>query len=572
MVMEDITQRTPENVPAEPQVFKRYTLDTKTEVEVRDDGVWFMESKVTKAGKAYQEATRAASSVIDIEGLVDPIDSEVDAGLLVRIDDRRATVKREDLIQPQDIGKWLAARKAYFNPKHLSLLARMFMETRPPEVIGYTRNGWQRNGAFVVGDVVLLGVGHVLKTEANLAAYGQRGTFDDWEREVLSRAKQKPAWLFSILVGLSSVLLDPLGIETGTAFNAYGPSGSGKTAGLKAAAGCWGRPDASGCLKSFITTENALEGMFEGGNGIGLSLDEMKTANKLILAQFAYLFGNGMGKERMKSNAEMQRRRRWLLNCIMSSEKSVEGIFEAMEQQQAAGMVTRLVDIDMTDWLPIIDGAAVNEFEATLLLQYGTAGPEFVRRVAGMTDLKERHGRITDALYGGDDPKLGRVARVFAQLKLVGEIMGIETTVVDQVWAAWASEVREAFDDDLQIGRAVLSFIERNLRVSIMQLADDEDDDGGSPFDQAEGEVGNSYKERDGWFDKEFVYLRAEAMAKIMDGFGRVRLYNWLHMRGVLHRPTKGDKWTVRVPKLAHRPSALRIDLDRLQDVVGSGE
>ena len=58
MVMEDITQRTPENVPAEPQVFKRYTLDTKTEVEVRDDGVWFMENKVTKAGKAYQEAMR----------------------------------------------------------------------------------------------------------------------------------------------------------------------------------------------------------------------------------------------------------------------------------------------------------------------------------------------------------------------------------------------------------------------------------------------------------------------------------------------------------------------------------
>lgn len=238
--MEDITMRTPENVPAEPLVITRYDLDSKTSIEIRADGVWFIESKVSKAGKAYDETIRVASSIIDIEGLVDPIDSEVDAGLLVRIDDRRATVKREDLIQAQDIGKWLAARKAYFNPKHLSLLARMFMETRPPEVIGYTRNGWQRNGAFVVGDTVLLGVGHVLKTEANLAVYDRRSTFDDWEREVLSRAQQKPAWLFAILVGLSSVLLEPLGIETGTAFNAYGPSGSGKTAALKAAAGCWG--------------------------------------------------------------------------------------------------------------------------------------------------------------------------------------------------------------------------------------------------------------------------------------------------------------------------------------------
>lgn len=572
--MEDITQRTPDNLKPEPVVIKRYALDSKTDVEVRDDGVWFIENKVTKDGKAYRDATQAASSVIDIEGVVRPIDAEGESGLLVRIDARHMTVKREDLIQTQDIGKWLAGREAYFNPKHLPLLARMFMETRPEPVIGYTRNGWQRNGAFVVGDTVLLGMGRVLKTEANLAVYGQRGAFDDWEREVLSRAKQKPAWLFAILVGLSSVLLHPLGIDTGTAFNPYGPSGSGKTAGLRAAAGCWGRPDASGCLKSFITTENALEGMFEGGNGIGLSLDEMKTANKLILAQFAYLFGNGMGKERMKSNAEMQRRRRWLLNCIMSSEKSVEGIFEAMEQQQAAGMVTRLVDIDMTEWLPIIDGGAVNEFEATLMLHYGTAGPEFVRRVAGMTDLKERHVRAAAALYAGDDPKLGRAARVFAQLKIVGEVMGIDTAVVDQVWAQWSGEVREAFDDDLQIGRAVLSFIDRNRRVSIMQLAEEKDDGGDGIPDhwREEGEVGNSYKERDGWFDGDHVYLRVEALAKIMDGFGKARFYGWLHEQGVLHRPVKGDKWTVRVPKLAHRPSALRFDTERLRVVLGEGD
>lgn len=568
--MEDITQLTPEKLKPEPEVIKRYALDDKTEIEVRDNGVWFMESKASKERGPYTEATCVASSVIDIEGLVDPIDSEVDAGLLVRIDDRHLTVKREDLIQTQDIGKWLAARKAYFNPKHLQLLARMFMETRPPEVIGYTRNGWQRNGAFVVGHTVLLGVGHVLKTEANLAVYERRGTFDDWEREVLSRAKQKPAWLFAILVGLSSVLLDLLGIDTGTAFNPYGPSGSGKTAGLRAAAGCWGRPDASGCLKSFITTVNALEGLCEGGNGIGLSLDEMKTADKTILAQFAYLFGNGMGKERMKSNSEMQRRRRWLLNCIMSSEKSVEGIFEAMEQQQAAGMVTRLVDIDMTPWLPTIAGEAINEFEATLMLHYGTAGPEFVRRVAGMTDLKERHVRAAAALYSGDDPKLFRASRVFAQLKIVGEIMGIDTAVVDAIWAQWSGEVREAFDDDLQIGRAVLSFIERNLRNSIVQLAEEKDDGGDDPFGQNEGEVGNSYKERDGWFDGDHVYLRVEALAKIMDGFGKARFYGWLHERGVLHKGNpKSDKWTIYVPRLTPRRTALRIDMDRLQEVLG---
>lgn len=568
--MEDITQRTPDNAPKEPTIIKRYPLDANTEIEVRDDGVWFIEEKVNKKGQRYQEALRVSSSVIDIEGLVDPIDSDVDAGLLVRIDDRRLTVKREDLIQTQDIGKWLAARKAFFNPKHLSLLARMFMETRPAEVIGYTRNGWQRNGAFVVGERVLLGTGHVLKTEANLARYEQAGTFEEWEREVLARAYQKPMWIFAILVGLSSVLLQPLGIDTGTAFNPYGSSGSGKTAGLKAAAGLWGKPSSDGCLKSFITTENALEGLFEGGNGIGLSLDEMKTANKNILAQFAYLFGNGMGKERMKSNAEMHRRRRWLLNCIMSSEKSVEGIFEAMEQQQAAGMVTRLIDFDARDWLPILSGEEVRQFEEAVVRFYGTAGPEFVRRVAHMDDLIERHSRAASALYSGEDPKLFRAARVFAQLIVVGEIMGIDTKVVTEVWAAWSGDVIDAFDDDFQIGHSVLSFIERNLRVSILRLADEKDED--DPFGGHEGEVGNSYKERDGWFDDDHVYLRVEALAKIRDGFGKARFYGWLHENGVLMKQrADADRWTQYVPKLRPRRTALKIDLERLREVVGEG-
>ena len=565
--MEDITQRTPDNLKPEPVVIKRYALDDKTEVEVRDDGVWFIENKVTTKGKPDREATRAASSVIDIEGVVRPIDADGEAGLLVRIDNRHLTVKREDLIQTQDIGKWLAGREAYFNPKHLPLLARMFMETRPAPVVGYTRNGWQRNGAFVVGDAVLLGVGHVLRGEG--IRYEQRSTFADWEQEVLSRAKQKPAWLFAILVGLSSVLLHPLGIDTGTAFNAYGSSGSGKTAGLKAAAGCWGRPDASGCLKSFNTTLNALENTFEGGNDMGVTLDEMKFADNNLLAGFAYMSGNGMGRERMKSNSDQQRVRRWLCNSLLSSEKSVEAIFDALEEKQAAGMVTRLVDIDMRQWLPIIDGGAVNEFEATLMLHYGTAGPEFVRRVAGMVDLKERHVRAAAALYGGDDPKLGRAARVFAQLKIVGEIMGIDTAVVDQVWAQWSEDVVEAFDDDFQIGKAVLTFIERNRRVSIIELAKEKNGDE-PDWGEVQGEVGHSYKERDGWFEDEFVYLRVEALSKLCKGFSRMQAYQWMQGNGVLHKVNpKADRWTVYVPRLEPRVTALRIDTDRLRHILG---
>ena len=63
-----------------------------------------------------------------------------------------------------------------------------------------------------------------------------------------------------------------------------------------------------------------------------------------------------------------------------------------------------------------------------------------------------------------------RVSRVFGQLKLVGEIMGICPTVVDDVWAVWSDEVVDAFDDDLQIGRDLLRFIEARMKARGIRL------------------------------------------------------------------------------------------------------
>jgi hypothetical protein len=563
MVMEDITKRTPENAPKEPKVLKRYSLDIKTEIEVRDDGVFLIEQKVTKEGKAYEDVKPIASSVIDIVGLVDPIDADDEAALLVHIDGRPYTVSRDALASSQDIARWLAARSAYYNPSMGASLARMFMETRPDRIIGYTRNGWAKNGAFVVGDHVMMGEGVAVRA----TDHKRSGTFDDWEREVLARAHKKPMWLFAILVGMSSALLEPLGIDTGAAFNPYGTSGSGKTDALRAAAGVWGEPKAT--LKSFATTANALENMFEDGNHIGIVLDEMRTASKGLLADFAYLFGNGMGKERMKSNMDQVRRRRWLLNCLMSSEKSVEGLFETMDETQAAGMITRLIDFDARRWYPIIDIADVTAFEDAVRSYFGTAGPEFVRRIANMDDLNDRHRALSKDLYAGQDAKMLRVSRVFGQLKLVGEIMGIGATVVDDVWAVWSDEVVDAFDDDLQIGRDLLRFIEARMGSSIIELWSDDDEDVPTFGDDDEGgEKGNSYQKRDGWYDDDFVYLRLDPLALIMQGHGKAAFYEWLRSKGII-APTVRDRWTVYVPKLMPRRTALRIDLARLQDVVG---
>jgi hypothetical protein len=162
-----------------------------------------------------------------------------------------------------------------------------------------------------------------------------------------------------------------------------------------------------------------------------------------------------------------------------------------------------------------------------------------------------------------------RVSRVFGQLKLVGEIMGIGATVVDDVWAVWSDEVVDAFDDDLQIGRDLLRFIEARMGSSIIELWSDDDEDVPTFGDDDEGgEKGNSYQKRDGWYDDDFVYLRLDPLALIMQGHGKAAFYEWLRSKGII-APTVRDRWTVYVPKLMPRRTALRIDLARLQDVVG---
>jgi hypothetical protein len=163
-----------------------------------------------------------------------------------------------------------------------------------------------------------------------------------------------------------------------------------------------------------------------------------------------------------------------------------------------------------------------------------------------------------------------RAARVFAQLVLVGEIMGIETAVVEDVWAIWSGEVVDVFDDNFQIGKAVLAFIEGKRRVSILELGKPAEPGDDAPFQQEDGEIGHSYKDRDGWFDEEIVYLRVEAMAKLCNGFTRTQAYQWLHKHGVLHKANpKADRWTVYVPRLMPRVTALKIDADRLRHILG---
>ena len=49
-----------------------------------------------------------------------------------------------------------------------------------------------------------------------------------------------------------------------------------------------------------------------------------------------------------------------------------------------------------------------------------------------------------------------------------------------------------------------------------------------------------------------------------------MQAYQWMQGNGVLHKVNpKADRWTVYVPRLEPRVTALRIDTDRLRHILG---
>lgn len=550
-----------------PKVLSRLPLDDDQWFLAREDGLWFIEKQPVKKGEPIEVPTRLTFEPFYVAGRLVPIDGDNQRGLLVRIGEREVTVPRANVASEADGAKWLSDHGVRFDSRKKGLLSLYFSAADATAIRAYTRNGWQRDGAFVIGDTIINGEGRVMITDTFVSRFEQKGDFGQWRRDVLPLARMKPGWVFGILEGLSSPLLAVVGASTGYGFNLTGRSSIGKTVALQAAANVWGRPDATGCLKSFNTTLNAIEGLAEGHSGIGLTLDEMKKGDPTMIRQAIYLLANGRGKERMKSNADMIRQRNWLLNTLTSSEKTVEDLFDAEGEHQAAGQVVRFIDVQAEPLLPDLPLDDVKRFERALFDCYGVAGPEFMRRLMGLPDGEAYRmwGEATRALYDGSDSRIERAAGGFALLIVAGQIIEIETDVVRQAFSEWlATGVEAALDDNLMILRSIRDHVDANQGSSILPLSPEDDD-----WDQT-GEAGSSYRAREGWFTGEGdgmrIYLLPQVLNRLRDGHGRNAFYDWLKERGLIE--CGGQRVAVRVPRLKKATYAVAFDWAKVRDTL----
>lgn len=313
--------------------------------------------------------------------------------------------------------------------------------------------------------------------------------------------------MFAVMSAFAGPLLKFAGVESG-GFHLYGTSSRGKTTALQLAASVWGNgADPSNSEGSYVrkwnTTGNGLEGIAAAYTDMLLPLDELGTFGGREIAKTVYDLSGGLGKARMTQEVAMRESRSWRVMVLSSGEISLEQkIAEDSGREAKAGQRVRILDIPIPEnIMPNPQGLApdkfVNRLKANSSRFYGTAGPEFVRRlIESCPDANDLRRELRDDLErwceGVATDGMGEVERrALRRLSLVVVagmraarlgVLPFDSDDMDQagcqVWSLWRGESANLSDGDRAI-RALREFVLRHREARFGAVGDDV---GGGPL------------------------------------------------------------------------------------------
>lgn len=237
-------------------------------------------------------------------------------------------------------------------------------------------------------------------SKAFIGDESSQGILDDWQKNVAIPALHSECMVLALCCSFAGYCIYFTNIKSG-GFHLYGQSSSGKSTTLLVAASVRGNAES---VSSWNQTEAGYEENAEAHNHGLLILDELKLLDKnpeeaaRKAMDICYKLGDGKGKK--YSVGYQKSRASWHLVMLSAGERSlgqhaVDGGLERMKGEEV-----RVVDIPVdddqkygvVDSLP--EGVNTGEFIEFIQNQcsqhYGTAGPEFVRRLLKVNENKIR--------------------------------------------------------------------------------------------------------------------------------------------------------------------------------------
>jgi uncharacterized protein (DUF927 family) len=275
----------------------------------------------------------------------------------------------------------------------------------------------------------------VILDAAAQGPYETRGSIKEWRDGVARLAEGQVLPILAISAALAGPPLYLAGVEGG-GVHFFGQSSRGKTTLLQLAASVWGRGATPGYVRAWRATANGLEGAAAGATDTSLILDELGQIDGRELAAALYALANGSGKARATRDGALRDPRTWRVLTISSGELPVDAkLTEDRGRKARAGQKVRMLDIPASRLCGVFDHAGpegdaavlANTCKLAAVSAYGSAGPEFVRRLIA-EDVRGDDVRamvadfVTTQLPPGADGQVDRAARRLGLIAAAGEL------------------------------------------------------------------------------------------------------------------------------------------------------
>ena len=312
----------------------------------------------------------------------------------------------------------------------------------------------------------------------------QQGTLEQWRDELCKPLAEQSRFVFSIACAFAGQLLEPLGSDGG-GFHIIGSSTMGKSLSLKTAASVWGKPDKY--VKTWRSTDNALEGTASEHNDSFLPLDEISECDPKVVGKAVYMLANGQGKGRSTTTGHNRTAKTWRIIFLSNGEESLQNFMAQAGQKTNAGIEVRVAHIDADagkglktfDSLVLADTGAGQADKIKELSQayYGAAGIAWLEYItsdkAATTATAKQFVSDFMSQYSNLAPQAHRVAKRFAIVAAAGEMAtlagitgwqsGQATTAVMTCLDNWLDNYgRDGEHEQRQIIEHIKAFIEQH--------------------------------------------------------------------------------------------------------------
>lgn len=364
-----------------------------------------------------------------------------------------------EVILPQDAlfgegEKWAKplARAGLKIDSTLELKKLLHSATTTDLILTVDQPGWQEihgKPVYVLPDGIIGdGSGATVRFAGDRKNFklAQSGTLEEWQNTVASLAVGNSRLEFALFAAFAPVLLQPLRIADISGFHFWGKSSKGKTSTLQVAASVYGKGcDKTGFIKTWRSTDNAMENIAYRHNDMLLPLDESHLAKKL--GDSIYTIGSGQNKSRMKSSSEERDDKQWRTMPLSTGEKDIPDIIRDDGGEVTGGQMVRLVGVPaiVSDRLGVFENlhgrkkpvSFSKDVKTAAMTHYGTAGAAFIeyavthyQEIVGRKDEIEQTAR--SFVPENADGQVERVAELFALVAFAGEL-AIEADVLP--WA-----------------------------------------------------------------------------------------------------------------------------------------